>query len=84
MNSFCFRCNLFFCVNVYSYLTFTGPNMSDSECSDIDVCSIDEATAINLHTGLTLVAAETYIPSESTSPRGLLHKLHIFYCLYRK
>ncbi|XP_057290097.1 ZZ-type zinc finger-containing protein 3-like [Hydractinia symbiolongicarpus] len=46
-----------------------GLNMSDSECSDIDVCSIDEATAINLHTGLTLVAAETYIPSESTSPQ---------------
>jgi len=39
--------------------------MADSEDSEIDVCTIDEESSRNLHTGLTLVAAETFISTHT-------------------
>ena len=45
-------------------------NTGDSEDSEIDVCSVDdEITSTTNHSGLTLVAAETYV-SNTHTPEG--------------
>ena len=45
---------------------------TDSDNSDIDVCTVEEENCS--HTGLTIVAAETYIESGTTDTIGNLYK----------
>ena len=44
---------------------------TDSENSDIDVCTVEDENCS--HTGLTIVAAETYIESGATNPKGMFY-----------
>ena len=48
---------------------------TDSENSDIDVCTVEDENCS--HTGLTIVAAETYIESDATNPKGIFRMKQI-------
>jgi len=47
--------------------------MADSDSSDIDVCTVEDDGC--LHTGLTVVAAETYIDTGTSESKGELYSM---------
>ena len=57
--------------------------MADSEDSEVDVCTVDdEDAAKNMHSGLTLVAAELFLSDGSTKGEEGITVYSIFFVIW--